>query len=172
MANDNPLIVGVGMSQFGRQPGVGLKQLAGIAASPRALAALAALVAATLWLTDDVLRWRERPLPLAALLAEQGFNSSEEIVEGKRGFARIYSTEAAPEALTAELGSRWEITRNGYKPYACGVVLHPLIDAVIAAYEEQCGAVEAAGGRIILMASRALAAAARSPDAAWNISWK
>ncbi len=70
---------------------------------------------------------------LAALLAEQGFNSSEEIIEGKRGFSRIYSTEADPDALLAELGSRWEITRNGYKPYACGVVLHPLIDAVIAA---------------------------------------
>ena len=27
---------------------------------------------------------------------------------------------------------RWEIERNGHKPYACGVVLHPLIDAVIA----------------------------------------
>ena len=38
------------------------------------------------------------------------------------------------------------------------------IDEVVAAYEEQCGAVEAAGGRIILMASRVLAAAARSPD--------
>ncbi len=38
------------------------------------------------------------------------------------------------------------------------------IDDVIAAYEEQCAAVEAAGGRIILMASRALAAAAKSPD--------
>ena len=37
-------------------------------------------------------------------------------------------------------------------------------DDVIAAYEEQCGAIEAAGGRIILMASRALAACARSPD--------
>jgi Protein of unknown function (DUF993) len=35
---------------------------------------------------------------------------------------------------------------------------------VIAAYEEQCAAIEAAGGRIILMASRALAACARSPD--------
>ena len=35
---------------------------------------------------------------------------------------------------------------------------------VIAAYEEQCAAVEATGGRIILMASRALAACARSPD--------
>jgi hypothetical protein len=38
------------------------------------------------------------------------------------------------------------------------------IDDVIRAYEEQCAAVEALGGRIILMASRALAKAARSPD--------
>ena len=38
------------------------------------------------------------------------------------------------------------------------------LDEVIAAYEEQCGAIERAGGRIILMASRALAACARSPD--------
>lgn len=37
-------------------------------------------------------------------------------------------------------------------------------ERVIEAYERQCGAVEAAGGRIILMASRALAACARSPD--------
>jgi len=35
---------------------------------------------------------------------------------------------------------------------------------VAAAYEEQCAAIEVAGGRIILMASRALAACARSPD--------
>jgi hypothetical protein len=38
------------------------------------------------------------------------------------------------------------------------------IDDVIRAYEEQCAAVEKLGGRIILMASRALAKAARSPD--------
>jgi len=38
------------------------------------------------------------------------------------------------------------------------------IDDVIAAYEHQCAAVERAGGRIILMASRALARVARSPD--------
>ena len=35
---------------------------------------------------------------------------------------------------------------------------------VIAAYEEQCAAIEKLGGRIILMASRALAACAKSPD--------
>jgi hypothetical protein len=38
------------------------------------------------------------------------------------------------------------------------------VDDVIRAYEEQCAAVEKLGGRIILMASRALAKAARSPD--------
>jgi hypothetical protein len=37
------------------------------------------------------------------------------------------------------------------------------VDDVIRAYEEQCEAVEKMGGRIILMASRALAKAARSP---------
>jgi len=38
------------------------------------------------------------------------------------------------------------------------------VDDVIAAYEEQCSAIESAGGRIILMASRALAACATGPD--------
>ncbi len=69
---------------------------------------------------------------LAALLAEQDFDSSEEIIEGKRGFCRIYSNVAAPERVLDEIGARFEITRNGHKPYACGVVLHPAIDAMIA----------------------------------------
>ncbi len=38
------------------------------------------------------------------------------------------------------------------------------IDDVTRAYEEQCAAVEKLGGRIVLMASRALVKAARSPD--------
>ena len=38
------------------------------------------------------------------------------------------------------------------------------IPEIIAAYEEQCTAIEKLGGRIILMASRALAASAKSPD--------
>jgi len=38
------------------------------------------------------------------------------------------------------------------------------LDEVVAAYEEQCEAIENLGGRIVIMASRALAACARSPD--------
>lgn len=69
---------------------------------------------------------------LSARLAMKGFNSSVEIVEGKRGFCRIYSSSSAPERMTQDLGATWEIARNGFKPYACGVVLHPAIDALIA----------------------------------------
>jgi hypothetical protein len=38
------------------------------------------------------------------------------------------------------------------------------LETIICAYEEQCAAIEALGGRIILMASRALAASARSAE--------
>jgi 2-methylcitrate dehydratase PrpD len=65
-------------------------------------------------------------------LAQSGFDSSQEIVEGKKGFCHIYSDTAEPEQLVARLGQTWMIEGNGHKPYACGILLHPLIDAVIA----------------------------------------
>lgn len=67
---------------------------------------------------------------LAGLLAQQGFDSGPDIIEGERGFSRIYSDVSVPEALVTGLGTRWEITRNGYKPYASAAVLHPVTDAM------------------------------------------
>jgi 2-methylcitrate dehydratase PrpD len=69
---------------------------------------------------------------LAATLASKGFDSSPEILEGSLGFTKVYSATQQNGAITAGLGQSWMITGNGYKPYACGVVLHPLIDAMIA----------------------------------------
>lgn len=68
---------------------------------------------------------------LASMLASKGFNSSPEILEGSLGFTRVFSATRQNGAITAGLGRTWMITGNGYKPYACGVVLHPLIDAMI-----------------------------------------
>ena len=70
---------------------------------------------------------------LAATLASNGFNSSTEILEGGLGFTKIFSVTQQDAAITAGMGRTWMIAANGYKPYACGVVLHPLIDAMIAA---------------------------------------
>ena len=68
---------------------------------------------------------------LAALLAQQNFTSSAQGIEAKRGFAHVLSTRFEPEAITRGLGETWEIALNTYKPFACGIVIHPIIDACI-----------------------------------------
>lgn len=68
---------------------------------------------------------------MSGLLAQRGFTASGEVIEGARGFARIYSEVAAPDELVADLGKPWEMDRNGYKPYASAVVLHSIVDAMI-----------------------------------------
>ena len=68
---------------------------------------------------------------LAANLASKGFTSATNIFEGRRGFFDFLAPEYDLDILTDKLGSKWEIFQNGLKPYACGVVNHPLIDAMI-----------------------------------------
>ena len=68
---------------------------------------------------------------LAALLAQQDFTSSNQGIEAKRGFAHVLSTAFRPEEITRGLGETWEIALNTYKPFACGIVIHPIIDACI-----------------------------------------
>jgi 2-methylcitrate dehydratase PrpD len=66
---------------------------------------------------------------LAALLAREGFTAPAEPLAGRRGFGAVLSTRFDPAALTEALAERWEVHRNAFKPYACGVVTHPAIDA-------------------------------------------
>lgn len=68
---------------------------------------------------------------LAALLAQQDFTSSNQAIEAKRGFANVLSTAFRPEEITGRLGESWEIALNTYKPFACGIVIHPAIDGCI-----------------------------------------
>ncbi len=68
---------------------------------------------------------------LAALLAEKGYTSSLQGIEAKRGWANVLSTQHHYQAITENLGSQYEIYRNSYKPFACGLVVHPVIDGCI-----------------------------------------
>ena len=68
---------------------------------------------------------------LAALLAQRGFTSTTAILEGRRGFAAVLSSSHDLSKATDDLGEQWELHNNGLKPYACGVVNHPLIDAMV-----------------------------------------
>jgi len=68
----------------------------------------------------------------AATWAQAGFTSSDDIIGGRRGFWAVLSADGhAEEALLGGLGEHWELRNNGLKPYANGVVSHPLQDAVI-----------------------------------------
>jgi 2-methylcitrate dehydratase PrpD len=67
----------------------------------------------------------------AALLAQAGVSSSSTPLEGRYGFLSVYSEEPDLDALVGDLGTRWEILRNTYKPYPCGIVIHPIIDACL-----------------------------------------
>jgi len=65
---------------------------------------------------------------LAALLAQKNFTSSVQGIEAKRGFANVLSTAFKPGEITDKLGETWEVSLNTYKPFACGIVIHPAID--------------------------------------------
>jgi 2-methylcitrate dehydratase PrpD len=69
---------------------------------------------------------------LAALLAQRGFPGPENIFERPGGFFSAFTPEANPDELLAGLGEQWELEKNTFKPYPCGIVSHPLIDAAVA----------------------------------------
>ncbi len=66
---------------------------------------------------------------MSALLASQGFTASPKALEAPRGMMQTVSTKNDWNEITHELGQRFEISFNSYKPFACGIVIHPSIDA-------------------------------------------
>ena len=67
----------------------------------------------------------------AALLAQQGFTANVAAIEGKDGWGQALSTSQDWAQITDGLGMRYEAALNTYKPFACGIVSHPAIDAAI-----------------------------------------
>jgi 2-methylcitrate dehydratase PrpD len=68
----------------------------------------------------------------AALMAEAGFTAGLNGLEGKSGFFSTFCTTPNLDAMIGDLGTRFELARNTYKPYPCGIVIHPIIDACLA----------------------------------------
>ncbi|CDP51484.1 Conserved hypothetical protein potentially related to ribose or hydroxymethylpyrimidine metabolism [Devosia sp. DBB001] len=116
------------------------------------------------WLTPAI-DW-ERTLAFRHRLWDLGLGVAEAMDTAQRGMGLGW-----PEAQELIRRSQAEARTRKDSLIAYGAGTDHLIpgpdvtiDDIIAAYEEQIGFVEGQGGRIILMASRALAAAAKSPD--------
>lgn len=68
---------------------------------------------------------------MSALLAKHGFTASSRALEAPRGFLQVISAKCDWREITDDLGKRFEIGFNTYKPFACGIVIHPSIDACV-----------------------------------------
>ncbi|KXT06753.1 hypothetical protein AC578_7305 [Pseudocercospora eumusae] len=81
---------------------------------------------------------------LAAQMAGKGFTSSVQAIEAKRGWANVVvGPGGKPQLdryLSADsedgLGGVWEVELNAFKPFPCGIVCHPAIDASIQIHGE------------------------------------
>ena len=66
---------------------------------------------------------------MAALMAKHGYTASPRALEAPRGLLQVFSTKVDWAEATVGLGQQFEISANTYKPFACGIVIHPAIDA-------------------------------------------
>jgi 2-methylcitrate dehydratase PrpD len=73
-------------------------------------------------------------------LAAHGFGSCARPIES---WLRLVSTTVEEGELSALAGEGegegegdWQILQNTFKPYPCGIVIHPLIDGCLEAYEQ------------------------------------
>jgi aconitate decarboxylase len=73
---------------------------------------------------------------MAALLAQNGYTSSFQALEAKYGWLHVVSTRENATAYFDELGQVWEIEKNTFKPFPCGIVMHPSIDGAIQLQDE------------------------------------
>jgi hypothetical protein len=93
-----------------------------------------------------------------------GFGVAEAMDTAQRGMGLDWKNSLELIRRSVQAAGKDDVVASGAgTDHLAGDEKHS-IDGIIAAYEEQCAAIEKLGGRIILMASRALAASATSPD--------
>lgn len=68
----------------------------------------------------------------SAILAWEGFDCSAHSLDGPNGLAQVFAVEANMAAVCERLGTHWEALANTYKPYPCGIVIHPAVDLCLA----------------------------------------
>lgn len=122
------------------------------------------LAAGSPWL-DAAVDW-EATIAYRRYLWSLGLGVAEAMDTAQRGMGLDWknSLELIRRSIEASRDIRGAVLFSGAGTDQLSPSAGASLDDVIAAYEEQIEAIEGLGGRIVLMASRALAACARSPD--------
>jgi len=68
---------------------------------------------------------------LSAILAQRGFTCAPNIIEGKKGYWEVLGDDSNLEPMVKDLGKKYEVLKNTFKPYAACLLTHPTIDAIL-----------------------------------------
>lgn len=67
----------------------------------------------------------------AAFMAAADFTCSDISIDGRNGLLQVLSPTPMSAPIRQGLGIEFEMLQNAYKPYPCGIVIHPVIDACL-----------------------------------------
>jgi len=68
---------------------------------------------------------------LAALLAAADLDSAPDAIETQHGLMDVFGATSGRDDITRGLGTSYLLPEVSFKPYPCGVVIHPTIDACL-----------------------------------------
>lgn len=83
--------------------------------------------------------WAAHSGIIASYLASEGFTGPATVLEGRYG---LFATHLGPgsysmDRVVQKLGTEWICTKTSFKPYPCGHVVHPFLDAVLSLYRDE-----------------------------------
>jgi len=68
---------------------------------------------------------------VASQLARHCITANDRVLEARFGFSEVMGSRPLDEGLCAGLGQNWIASHNTLKPYPCGFLLHPTLDACL-----------------------------------------
>ena len=83
--------------------------------------------------------WAAHSGIIASYLASESFTGPATVFEGRYG---LFATHLGPgsypmDRIVQKLGAEWICTRTSFKPYPCGHVVHPFLDAILSLYKDE-----------------------------------
>ena len=83
--------------------------------------------------------WAAHSGIIASYLASEGFTGPATVLEGRYG---LFATHLGPgnysmNRIVQKLGSEWICIKTSFKPYPCGHVVHPFLDAILSMHKDE-----------------------------------
>lgn len=83
--------------------------------------------------------WAAHSGIIASYLASEGFTGPATVLEGRYGLfaTHLGAGSYSMDRVVQKLGTEWICIKTSFKPYPCGHVVHPFLDAILSLYKDE-----------------------------------